>query len=541
MGKPAARITDMTAHGGVISGPGIPNVLIGKLPAATLGDMHVCPMVTPGTPPIPHVGGPITLGSTGVFIGKKPAARMGDMCVCVGPPATILKGEFTVLIGEAGGGGGGSAAAAALAKSASLKGIQPMTPMSVEAPKNQASQNHEIHIQFVDKANRPVGAVAYKIKDPDAKELVATSTMQGLGYHGGYAKAGSFQVIPIGLSQPKWSSNTIEADKPVKLSVKVEGTEEGIVQFAVLAHATDTSEQFVYHSQSSIKSGKSEIEYCFESSAIETLCAGTEKQFNKLSFFAFLEGQLALSSQVDLVGDYQIEMLSQEQRPIKNEDVVISFGDGQKKIVKTDTNGIAQMKAMPIGIVKTSIPGIETQDMGEANEKSNESNSSERSLGKKEGKQTKNGLVENSKVNNENKYSGQSEAEKAEIVKKYEKKWFDFEYSQAARKDCSGFCSDIKFGVIDKWYTGAVQNHLRESLPNSDTHQFVTWDKTRTNEIVGHMGIVFKDEIVHFQNYLNPTTKSRTSREDFKKLAVRYSNRGGSRPKYYDTGDLNAD
>ncbi len=48
MGKPAARIGDMTAHGGVITGPGCPTVLIGKMPAATMGDMHVCPMVTPG-------------------------------------------------------------------------------------------------------------------------------------------------------------------------------------------------------------------------------------------------------------------------------------------------------------------------------------------------------------------------------------------------------------------------------------------------------------------------------------------------------------
>jgi len=28
-------------------------------PAARVGDMHTCPMVTPGTPPVPHVGGPI--------------------------------------------------------------------------------------------------------------------------------------------------------------------------------------------------------------------------------------------------------------------------------------------------------------------------------------------------------------------------------------------------------------------------------------------------------------------------------------------------
>ena len=107
-------------------------------PAARVGDMHVCPMIMPGVPPIPHVGGPILppgvptvliggmpaatmssmctcvgppdsiiLGSMGVFIGGKPAARMGDSCAHGG---TIVLGLPTVLIGEAGGGGGGGGA-----------------------------------------------------------------------------------------------------------------------------------------------------------------------------------------------------------------------------------------------------------------------------------------------------------------------------------------------------------------------------------------------------------------------------------------------
>ena len=98
MSKPAARMGDPTAHGGVIV-VGIPTVLIGGQPAARLGDMHVCPMVTPGTPPIPHVGGPVNLGSATVLIGGQPAARMGDMAVCTGPPDTIVSGCPTVLIG----------------------------------------------------------------------------------------------------------------------------------------------------------------------------------------------------------------------------------------------------------------------------------------------------------------------------------------------------------------------------------------------------------------------------------------------------------
>jgi uncharacterized Zn-binding protein involved in type VI secretion len=69
-------------------------------PAARIGDMHMCPMVTPGLPPIPHVGGPITgPGCPTVLIGGMPAAVMGDMCVCVGPPDTIVLGSTGVFIG----------------------------------------------------------------------------------------------------------------------------------------------------------------------------------------------------------------------------------------------------------------------------------------------------------------------------------------------------------------------------------------------------------------------------------------------------------
>jgi uncharacterized Zn-binding protein involved in type VI secretion len=70
-------------------------------PAARLTDMHACPMVTPGLPPIPHVGGPVVSpGCPTVLIGKLPAARLSDMCVCVGPPDVIVKGSATVLVGK---------------------------------------------------------------------------------------------------------------------------------------------------------------------------------------------------------------------------------------------------------------------------------------------------------------------------------------------------------------------------------------------------------------------------------------------------------
>ncbi len=68
-------------------------------PAARLGDMHACPMVTPGTPPVPHVGGPITGPcAPTVLINFQPAARVSDLCTCVGPPDMISQGSPTVTI-----------------------------------------------------------------------------------------------------------------------------------------------------------------------------------------------------------------------------------------------------------------------------------------------------------------------------------------------------------------------------------------------------------------------------------------------------------
>ena len=68
-------------------------------PAARVTDMHTCPMVTPGVPPIPHVGGPILPPcAPTVLICFLPAARVTDMATCVGPPDIIVKGSAGVMI-----------------------------------------------------------------------------------------------------------------------------------------------------------------------------------------------------------------------------------------------------------------------------------------------------------------------------------------------------------------------------------------------------------------------------------------------------------
>jgi len=56
-------------------------------------------MVTPGVPPIPHVGGPILPPcAVTVLTGSIPQARATDMATCVGPPDIIVRASTTVLV-----------------------------------------------------------------------------------------------------------------------------------------------------------------------------------------------------------------------------------------------------------------------------------------------------------------------------------------------------------------------------------------------------------------------------------------------------------
>ena len=89
---PAARVGDPTGHPGVIGGPGVPTVLIGGMPAATVGTPHTCSFPSPPHPPSPLA----PPGCPTVLIGGMPAARMGDLAGCGAP---IAAGCPTVLMG----------------------------------------------------------------------------------------------------------------------------------------------------------------------------------------------------------------------------------------------------------------------------------------------------------------------------------------------------------------------------------------------------------------------------------------------------------
>jgi uncharacterized Zn-binding protein involved in type VI secretion len=89
----AARVGDVTNHGGTITGPGVSTVLVGGKPAAVVGDLHACSL-----PPVSHqpTVSIFPAGSVTVLIGGKPALRTSDACIC---GAMAALGDPTVIIG----------------------------------------------------------------------------------------------------------------------------------------------------------------------------------------------------------------------------------------------------------------------------------------------------------------------------------------------------------------------------------------------------------------------------------------------------------
>jgi uncharacterized Zn-binding protein involved in type VI secretion len=349
MGKPAARLTDMTAHGGSVMGPGVPTVLIGKMPAATILDNHVCPMATPGVPPIPHVGGPMTLASTGVMLGKKPAGRMGDMHVCVGPPSTVVMGCFTVLIGEAGGGGGGGAGAAAAAAASNVTDPASVDPFPANSP-DPGTETHFCSFRFTDSAGMPLAGIPYVFKGPDSIERHGASGPDGDGYYSGFAKSGSFSVKPRILKDAKWSKAKAPVGEEVELSVAAEGLDDGTEGELTILRKDDMGGQvFLARLPAKVQGKKMKAKWAIDVS--ESQDAPDAVKGNRgeeyCQFIAHAQGAVAVSGKLSVHAELEIEVVDEIGQPLAGAPVEVVLANGEVKKSKLDDKGSYKAEKVP--------------------------------------------------------------------------------------------------------------------------------------------------------------------------------------------------
>ncbi len=350
----AARMGDSCAHGGVIVA-GCPTVLIENMPAARVGDMHVCPMVTPGTPPIPHVGGPIMPpGSPTVFIGGQPAARMGDMATCVGPPDSIVKGSATVMIGMAGSGsgsGGGAGSSGAAAAKASAQNAVGGSPEASTKEKNW------LEYKLVDKAGNTVSGVDYKLTDTDKKESSSKVKTDGRITRDAL-KEGSAELVLKKLFNAKWSKDLVKPGDKVELKVESEGLDDGEkINFSVWRRDIGAADVQVFAADVSLQGNKAKTEW----SPLSINEKSDGKGFSCPSFYFISLSETGISVRSSLLyieDTIEISLKDEDGTSRKNEEFFLYLPDGKIIQDKLDANGYKKIEKVPAGKYSVKFPNL---------------------------------------------------------------------------------------------------------------------------------------------------------------------------------------
>jgi len=345
MGQPAARVGDMTVHGGSITGPGAPNVMIGGIPAARVGDMHVCPMVNPAPVPPPHVGGPIQMGSMTVKICGMQAARQGDMCVCSGPPDSIAMGCPTVMIGD-GAGGGGGAGQGGTAKKAAGQGAAAAV-----------DEGHYLDVTFVDKGGFSIGGIGYELKDPDGAvtrgEVAGRLRKQGV-------KQGNFDITLQAIYSAAWSKDSAKVGDKIKLTAKTSGIPSGEkATCEIFVRDSNYADQLLATLETTVDNDAIEIEWTFNADE-KYIKIQTDKEktprYSAPAFY-FLVKSAGMSSRSGLLRfeDYlELKLKDDGGNPLANKKFRLYLSNGEIRNGQLDGSGYAKIEKIPPGNVRVS-------------------------------------------------------------------------------------------------------------------------------------------------------------------------------------------
>ena len=378
MGKPAARLGDPTAHGGVIV-VGAPTVLIGGAPAARVSDNHVCPMLNPGSPGPPHVGGPINLGSPTVLICGQMAARIGDMAVCQGPPDSIAAGCPTVLIGEsssgggsAGAGGGGGAgpqgaepgqpvegeggAAASGSGPASATGAVKSAPKPAPPP-----PSHFLKVKFIDKIGNVISGLFYSLKAPSGRK--SGGRFGGVVDRKG-VKPGSYEFTFPAIVSIGWSKRRAKPDEAIELTAELYGVPDGEkADIDVWERSPSRPRKMVKRIEGlKVQGSKVTSSWKFEEDqAVDDIGPPDPKLPYVAPGFYFtvkVAGLKATSGALVLLDVLKIELKDDCGDPVPDEAYLLYLPDGSVRKGQLDGQGRAEEKDVPIRGSQLFFPGI---------------------------------------------------------------------------------------------------------------------------------------------------------------------------------------
>lgn len=347
----------MTTHGGVIS-VGATTVLIGGQRAARMGDMHTCPMQSPATPPVPHVGGPINTGSATVQIEFLPAARQGDLAICTGPPDAIALGCPTVIIGDVG--SGSSSGGGAGGTGGGGGGTAEATPGRLGTNETIVFEKHWVELAFVDAAGLPVSGVPYTFTDPDSETSDGVLRLDGT-VRRDRLSAGTCTVKLFNLTQAAWSKERAQVGETIQMKAKVEGFEPGTpARFQVFKRDLTGPDVVVEEIETETQGETVEAAWTF--AYPDDLKTSNTRQGAVLSrpffYFEVVAGPCqARSGLLEYRDVIKVKLLNEDGQPVAQGDYVLYLSDGSIQQGKLDGSGSVTVDDAPIGPWSVRFPG----------------------------------------------------------------------------------------------------------------------------------------------------------------------------------------
>ncbi len=377
MGKPAARLGDSTAHGGVITS-GAPTVFIGGKPAARVGDAHTCPMQTPAPAPVPHVGGPIVSpGTPTVLICGQPAACVGDIATCTGPPDTIIPpGCPTVMIGVGGAaslglGLGGMTDANSTSAATGDKDIDTEADSLEKAPglkeEQEDPEEHYLDFRFVDKGGKPIYGLQYAVTSPSENRQTGylSCRIKKTGI-----EEGTYKVSLQAIINTAWGCKKARNGEPVDMIVETTGVENGVpVTFVVLERTPNRSPRTVRTvSDVPIEDGKAKATWSFKWERDIDDRPGTEDKPARYSspdyfFQVHVADMKAYSPMLDYKDYVAIELRDENNDPVPEAEYRLYLANGEIRTGKLDRNGYKREENVTPGSYRAEF--IETAETEE--------------------------------------------------------------------------------------------------------------------------------------------------------------------------------
>jgi uncharacterized Zn-binding protein involved in type VI secretion len=316
------------------------------MPAARVGDMHTCPMLNPGTPPPPHVGGPITMGANTVLICGAPAARVGSLCTCSGPPDSVAMGCTTVLIGDSGaGGGGGSGGSAGQGESAAV----------------EAEESHYLDVKFVDKEGKPISGITYDMSTPSNEQVsgAVTGKIKKSGL-----EQGNYEIALKAITKSEWSAKSVGVGEKVNLKVETSGIDSGTpAAFKIWEKNINKADRMIASIEDKkIKDDKIEAEWQYQENEEEAdEKSGGEKSYSSPKYYFSIEaaGVQGRSGLLEIKDYIEIELKDINDKPIADEDYVLTLPNGDIRKGKLDGSGYKREENIPPGRCLIRFPNLQ--------------------------------------------------------------------------------------------------------------------------------------------------------------------------------------